>query len=47
MMHLTREALYGADYIMRSLSPEGYFYMTVFTYFNKDPKATQGGGFAG
>jgi len=36
---LTTEALYGADYIMRSLSPEGYFYMTVFTYFNKDPKA--------
>ncbi len=36
---LTKEALYGADYIMRSLSPEGYFYMTVFTYFNKDPKA--------
>lgn len=36
---LKDEALYGADYIMRSLSPEGYFYMTVFTYFNKDPKA--------
>ncbi len=36
---LTNEALYGADYIMRSLSPEGYFYMTVFTYFDKDPKA--------
>jgi hypothetical protein len=33
------EALYGADYLMRSLSPEGYFYMTVFSYFNKDPKA--------
>jgi type 1 glutamine amidotransferase len=36
---LTNEALYGADYILRSLSPEGYFYMTVFSYFNKDPKA--------
>lgn len=36
---LENEALYGADYIMRSLSPEGYFYMTVFSYFNKDPKA--------
>jgi hypothetical protein len=36
---LTNEALYGADYIMRSLSAEGYFYMTVFSYFNKDPKA--------
>jgi len=33
------EALYGADYILRSLSDEGYFYMTVFSYFNKDPKA--------
>ena len=36
---LTEEALYGADYIMRSLSPEGYFYMTVFSYFDKDPNA--------
>jgi type 1 glutamine amidotransferase len=36
---LTNEAIYGADYIMRSLSPEGYFYMTVFSYFNRDPKA--------
>ncbi len=36
---LINEALYGADYLMRSLSPEGYFYMTVFTYFDKDPKA--------
>ena len=36
---LMKEALYGADYILRSLSPEGYFYMTVFSYFNKDPKA--------
>ena len=36
---LMNEALYGADYIIRSLSPEGYFYMTVFSYFNKDPKA--------
>jgi hypothetical protein len=36
---LTQEALYGADYIMRSLSTEGFFYMTVFSYFDKDPKA--------
>ncbi|MEJ2883916.1 glycoside hydrolase family 9 protein [Pedobacter sp. GR22-6] len=36
---LRNEALYGADYIMRSLAPEGYFYMTVFSYFNKNPKA--------
>lgn len=32
------EALYGADYIMRSLSDEGYFYMTLFSYFKKDPE---------
>jgi len=36
---LTNEAIYGADYLMRSLSYEGYFYMTVFSYFKKDPKA--------
>ena len=36
---ITNEALWGADYIMRSLSKEGYFYMTVFSYFNKDPNA--------
>jgi hypothetical protein len=33
------EALWGADYIMRSLSKEDYFYMTVFSYFNKDINA--------
>ena len=36
---LQDEALYGADYLMRSLSPDGYFYMTVFSYFKKDPEA--------
>ncbi|GGH69027.1 type 1 glutamine amidotransferase [Filimonas zeae] len=36
---LEQEALWGADYLMRSLSPEGYFYMTVFSYFKKDPAA--------
>jgi hypothetical protein len=36
---LMDEAVYGADYLMRSLSPEGYFYMTVFSYFKKDPEA--------
>ncbi len=36
---LTEEALYGADYIMRSLSPGDYFYMTVFSYFKRDPNA--------
>lgn len=34
---LESEALWGADYIMRSLSPKGYFYMTVFSYFKPDP----------
>jgi Glycosyl hydrolase family 9/Cellulase N-terminal ig-like domain len=36
---LNAEALWGADYITRSLDPAGYFYMTVFSYFNKDPDA--------
>ncbi|TFF40730.1 glycoside hydrolase family 9 protein [Mucilaginibacter psychrotolerans] len=36
---IDNEALYGADYMMRALSKEGYFYMIVFSYFNKDPKA--------
>ncbi|MCR9264098.1 MAG: ThuA domain-containing protein [Flavobacteriaceae bacterium] len=35
---LIQETFYGADYIMKSLSPEGYFYMTLFSYFKKDPK---------
>ncbi|PWS33747.1 glycoside hydrolase family 9 protein [Pedobacter paludis] len=33
------EALWGADYLMRSLSKNDYFYMIVFSYFTKDPKA--------
>ena len=36
---LDNEALYGADYMMRALSKDDYFYMTVFSYFNKDPNA--------
>lgn len=36
---MMKEAIYGADYMMRSLSEENYFYMTVFSYFNKDPNA--------
>jgi Glycosyl hydrolase family 9/Cellulase N-terminal ig-like domain len=36
---LDKEALYGADYLLRSLSKEGYFYMIVFSYFNKNPDA--------
>jgi type 1 glutamine amidotransferase len=38
---LMDEALWGADYMMRALSPEGYFRMIVFSYFNKDPHARQ------
>ena len=34
---LQTEAVYGADYLLRSLSPEGYFYMTIFSYFKQDP----------
>ncbi len=41
---LTAEALWGADYITRSLDPAGYFYMTVFSYVNKDPDARRVGG---
>ena len=36
---ITDEALWGADYLLRALSPQGYFYMIVFSYFNKDPSA--------
>jgi hypothetical protein len=36
---LENEAIYGADFIMRSLSPENYFYETIFSYFSKDPNA--------
>ena len=34
---MEQEALWGADYLMRSLSPDGYFYMTVFSYFKPNP----------
>jgi hypothetical protein len=36
---LDDEALYGADYMMRALSKDDYFYMIIFSYFNKDPHA--------
>jgi len=36
---LDNEALYGADYMMRALSKDDYFYMIIFSYFNKDPNA--------
>jgi hypothetical protein len=41
---LMDEALYGADYLLRSLSPKDYFYMTVFSYFKKDPNARRVAG---
>lgn len=31
------EALWGADYMLRALSDSNFFYMTVFSYFKKDP----------
>jgi hypothetical protein len=36
---LSDEAIWGADYMMRALSADDYFYMIVFSYFNKDPHA--------
>jgi Glycosyl hydrolase family 9/Cellulase N-terminal ig-like domain len=36
---LDDEAFWGADYMMRCLSTDDYFYMIVFSYFNKDPNA--------
>jgi len=36
---LENEALWGADYMMRALSDSDYFYMIVFSYFNKNPNA--------
>ena len=36
---LEQEALYGADYLLRALSKDDFFYMIVFSYFNKDPHA--------
>jgi hypothetical protein len=32
------EALFGADFLVRMLDPEGYFYMTVFDRWSKDIK---------
>jgi len=34
---LDSEAIWGADFIMRSLSKEDYFYETIFSYFSKNP----------
>ena len=33
---LTEEALFGADFLVRMQSPEGFFYMTVFDKWSKD-----------
>ena len=33
------EALWGADYMMRALSKDDYFYMIIFSYFKQDPSA--------
>lgn len=41
---MVNEALWGADYMMRALSKDDYFYMIVFSYFNKDPKARRVAG---
>ncbi|MGL4545102.1 MAG: glycoside hydrolase family 9 protein [Plesiomonas sp.] len=32
------EALYGADFLVRMQAPEGYFYMTVFDRWSKQPE---------
>lgn len=36
---LDNEAIWGADYMMRCLSDQDYFYMIVFSYFDKNPAA--------
>lgn len=33
---LTEEALFGADFLVRMQSPQGFFYMTVFDKWSKD-----------
>jgi SAM-dependent methyltransferase len=33
---LQAEALWGADYLYRALSPDDYFYMVVFSYFSSN-----------
>lgn len=36
-VRLQEEAIFGADFLMRMLSEDGYFYMTVFDKWSKDP----------
>ncbi len=38
---LLEEALYGADFLVRMQDPAGYFYMTVFDGWSKDPEQRQ------
>jgi len=33
------EAIWGADYMVRCLSKDDFFYMIVFSYFDKNPEA--------
>ena len=35
---LIKEAMYGADFLVRMQDPEGYFYMTVFDNWSGDPE---------
>jgi len=35
---LQEEALYGADFLVRMQDPAGYFYMTIFDGWSKDPE---------
>jgi len=35
---MVEEAVYGADFLVRMQDPAGYFYMTVFDGWSKDPK---------
>jgi len=35
--HFEKEAAWGADFLVRMLDPKGYFYMTVFDGWSKDP----------
>ncbi|WP_019614408.1 glycoside hydrolase family 9 protein [Psychromonas ossibalaenae] len=37
-IRLQEEAVFGADFLLRMFSEEGYFYLTVFDKWSKDPK---------
>lgn len=38
LKRIDEEAAHGADFLLRMQDPEGYFYMTVFDRWSKDPK---------